>query len=201
MNIWIYAIVMWSGYFVMALELLGGRLLGPYFGSGIHVWGALITLFMLSLSIGYILGGHLSQRLVQVRQLAVLLLTGAGAVLPMIFLGDKLSYFVFVLVEDPRYGALLTSLLLFFMPILVLGMISPYAVQLLVKSADGSGKVTGKIFFLSTLGSTLGTLITSFYLVMYLEIHHILMAMVAVSAVLSIWGLVQDPAKAHRPIA
>ena len=56
----VYLLAGWSGYFVMALELLGGRALGPYFGSGIYVWGAIITLFMLSLSIGYLIGGSLS---------------------------------------------------------------------------------------------------------------------------------------------
>ena len=51
----LYLVAGWSGFFVMALELLGGRLLAPYFGSSIYVWGAIITVFMLALSIGYLL--------------------------------------------------------------------------------------------------------------------------------------------------
>ena len=56
----VYLLAGWSGFFVMALELLGGRAMGPFFGTGIYVWGAIITLFMLSLSIGYLIGGSLS---------------------------------------------------------------------------------------------------------------------------------------------
>ena len=54
-----YVIAGWSGFFVMSIELLGGRLLAPTFGSSIYVWGALITIFMLALSIGYLVGGRL----------------------------------------------------------------------------------------------------------------------------------------------
>ena len=57
----LYLIAGWSGFFVMALELLGGRLLAPYFGSSIYVWGAIITVFMLALSVGYLAGGYWSR--------------------------------------------------------------------------------------------------------------------------------------------
>ena len=55
-----YLIAGWSGFFVMAVELLGGRLLAPTFGSSIYVWGAIITVFMLALSLGYLAGGRYS---------------------------------------------------------------------------------------------------------------------------------------------
>ena len=55
-----YLIAGWSGFFVMAVELLGGRLLAPTFGSSIYVWGAIITVFMLALSLGYLAGGRFS---------------------------------------------------------------------------------------------------------------------------------------------
>lgn len=58
----LYLVAGWSGCFVMAIELLGGRLLAPFFGSSIYVWGAIITVFMLALSIGYLLGGRWSLR-------------------------------------------------------------------------------------------------------------------------------------------
>lgn len=49
-----------SGFIIMGVELLGGRILSPYFGSSIYVWGSIITVFMMSLSIGYLVGGKLS---------------------------------------------------------------------------------------------------------------------------------------------
>ena len=84
---------------------------------------------------------------------------------------------VFLRIEDPRYGSLAVSLLLFFLPTTILGMVSPYSVRLLVESTHGSGHVAGKLYFVSTLGSALGTLATSFYLVLWFEVNQILFTM------------------------
>ena len=58
----VFAIAGWSGFFVMALELLSGRILAPNFGNSIYVWGGVITVFMLALAVGYFIGGRLSVR-------------------------------------------------------------------------------------------------------------------------------------------
>ncbi|MEK9822758.1 MAG: glycosyl transferase, partial [Gammaproteobacteria bacterium] len=49
-----------SGFIIMSIEMLGGRILAPYFGSSIYVWGSIITVFMVALAVGYLTGGHLS---------------------------------------------------------------------------------------------------------------------------------------------
>ena len=56
----IHILAFCGGFVIMSMELLGGRILAPYFGSGVYVWGSIITVFMLSLSLGYLLGGRLS---------------------------------------------------------------------------------------------------------------------------------------------
>jgi hypothetical protein len=185
----VYLLAGWSGYFVMALELLGGRALGPYFGTGIHVWGAIITLFMLSLSIGYLIGGALSAGEPTVRKLAALLLAATLTALPAVLAATPILDAVFDHVPDPRYGALVASLALYFVPITVSGAVSPYAIRLLVDTLGTSGRVAGKVFFVSTLGSTLGTLLTSFYLVLLFEIDQILAGMMTVSIVIGVTGL------------
>lgn len=174
----ILTLVFCSGFSVMSIELLGGRMLAPYFGSSIYVWGSLITVFMLALSIGYLLGGRLSLRQPSATRFGLLFLVSALTVLPLLFAGDVLMDFVFDRVDDPRYGSLLASMLLFFVPTVALGMISPYAVRLLVDTLEHSGHVAGKLYFVSTIGSALGTLLTSFYLVLYFEIGQILTAIV-----------------------
>src|ERR1039457_7336820 len=78
----LYVIAGWSGFLVMGIELLGGRLLAPYFGSSIYVWGAIITVFMLALSLGYLAGGRASLSAPSLRRLALILLAAAGAGLP-----------------------------------------------------------------------------------------------------------------------
>jgi hypothetical protein len=185
----IYLIAGWSGYFVMALELLGGRALGPFFGSGIYVWGAIITLFMLSLSIGYLIGGSLSATKPSLQKLSAILLLSVVAALPCALASNPLLEFIFDRVTDPRYGALAASVALFFLPITVSGAVSPYAVRLLVDGLGTSGKVAGKVFFVSTLGSTLGTLLTSFYLILLFELDQILIGMMAISFLVGMAGL------------
>mgnify|MGYP001369078185 CR=1 FL=1 len=66
-----------GGFVIMALELLGGRVLAPYFGNSIYVWGSIITVFMLSLAVGYLIGGRLSMRAPSLSRFASLCLAGA----------------------------------------------------------------------------------------------------------------------------
>ncbi|MDR3300482.1 MAG: fused MFS/spermidine synthase [Candidatus Accumulibacter sp.] len=185
----VYTLAAWSGYFVMSLELLGGRALSPYFGSGIHVWGAIITLFMLSLSIGYLLGGAWSLYSPTLARLCLLLLVSAFTALPGALYSTPILEAVFDWVSDPRYGALVASVALFFVPITISGAVSPYAIRLLVEALGESGKVAGRVFFISTLGSTLGTLITSFYLVLLFDLDRILSGMLYISTVVALAGL------------
>jgi len=182
----LYLIAGWSGFFVMGLELLGGRLLAPFFGSSIYVWGAIIAMFMLALSLGYLAGGRASLSRPSLRRLALILLVAAASSLPVLLFGDALLERISAWVPDPRFGSLLAAALLFLLPTAVSGMVSPYAVRLLVADPTSSGHNAGKLYFVSTFGSAAGTLLTSFYLVLYLEVNQILLCMLAVSALLSL---------------
>ncbi|HEX4025299.1 MAG TPA: fused MFS/spermidine synthase [Steroidobacteraceae bacterium] len=179
----LYLIAGWSGYFVMGIELLGGRLLAPYFGSSIYVWGAIITVFMLALSIGYLCGGRLSLHAPSLRRLSLMLVAAALTTLPILLYGDALLERLSAVIGDPRFGSLAGAALLFFVPTVVSGMISPYAVRLLVADLRGAGDRAGKLYFVSTFGSAAGTLATSFYLVLYFEVDQILWLMLAVSVI------------------
>jgi len=163
-----------GGFVIMSLELLGGRVLAPYFGSSIYVWGSIITVFMLSLAVGYLLGGFVSVHNPSIKRLSLLFLLGAILTYPLVIYGEPLMRLVFDRIEDPRYGSLVAAAALFVLPTLVLGMISPYCVRLMVTEPNYSGHVAGTLYFVSTLGSALGTLATSFYLVLWFEINTIL---------------------------
>ena len=163
-----------SGFIIMAIELLGGRILAPYFGSSIYVWGSIITIFMLSLSLGYLSGGKLSLHNPGLKIYGCFFAGAAILLLPLILWSNAIMEELFLRIEDPRYGSLAVSMLLFFLPTAVMGMIAPYSVRLLVASTHGSGHVAGKLYFISTLGSAIGTLATSFYLVLWFEVNQIL---------------------------
>jgi hypothetical protein len=167
-----------SGFFVMGVELLGGRLLAPYFGTSIFVWGALIAVFMTALAIGYLLGGRLSLRSPSFAGLGVLLIVEAILALPIVFFGDAVFDALSIAIEDPRYGSLLASALMFGAPTVVSGMVSPYAVRLLIDDLARSGHSAGKLYFASTLGSAGGTILTTFYLVLLFEVNTIILGLI-----------------------
>lgn len=179
-----YLIAGWSGFLVMAVELLGGRLLAPTFGSSIYVWGAIITVFMFALSLGYLAGGRFSMRSPSVRRLGVVLIVAALSLLPVLMFSEPMLEALSIAVPDPRFGSLLAATCLFFVPTFFSGMVSPYAVRLLVVDQVNAGRHAGQLYFVSTFGSAAGTLLTSFYLVLLLEVNQILLAMLAISTVL-----------------
>jgi hypothetical protein len=170
----------------MGVELLGGRLLAPTFGSSIYVWGAIITVFMLALSLGYLAGGRYSMHAPSVRRLGAILLVAAVTALPVLLFADAMLEAVAVATTDPRLGSLLGAALLFFVPTFFSGMVSPYAVRLLVQDRVSSGRHAGQLYFVSTFGSAAGTLLTSFYLVLIMEVNDILLSMFAISAALAV---------------
>ncbi|MER2492526.1 fused MFS/spermidine synthase [Catenovulum sediminis] len=163
-----------AGFSIMSFELLGGRMLAPYFGSSVYVWGSIITVFMLALSIGYLCGGRLSLYQPSLKKFAAIFMTAAIALLPSIFYSQVIFEFVFQIIEDPRYGSLLAASCVFLVPSVVMGMIAPYSVRLLTVCAQSSGQTAGFLYFVSTLGSAIGTIMTSFYLVLWLEVNQIL---------------------------
>ncbi len=180
----IYLLAFTGGFVIMSLELLGGRVLAPYFGSSIYVWGSIITVFMLSLAIGYLIGGKWSVRRPSLQRFGSIFLVGAVLMYPLVLFAEPTMQWIFEWVDDPRYGSLLASTLLFMVPTVILGMISPYSVRLLVETVEHAGQVAGRLYFVSTLGSSMGTLATSFYFVLHFEINNILIALTAALVVM-----------------
>jgi hypothetical protein len=186
-NPFIYLLAFCSGFCIMGIELLGGRILAPFFGSSVHIWGSIITVFMLSLSFGYLAGGKLSTKNASLKKYGFIFVLAGITVLPVALWSTTIMELIFLNVEDSRYGSLLACTALFFIPTIILGMISPYSVRLLVTDRDKSGQIAGKLYFVSTLGSALGTILTSFYLVLFFEVNSIIMVF---SSILALLGLI-----------
>ncbi|WP_448213656.1 fused MFS/spermidine synthase [Colwellia sp. MEBiC06753] len=191
-NVIIYTLAFCSGFSIMGVELLGGRILAPYFGSSVHIWGSIITVFMLSLSLGYLYGGKLSTRSANLTRYGMIFIVAGLLVLPIALWANPIMEQVFLAIEDSRYGSLIASCALFLLPTIVLGMISPYSVRLLVTEKEHSGQVAGVLYFVSTLGSALGTIITSFYLVLYFEVNTIIVSFSGLLVILGIIAVLVD---------
>lgn len=185
----ILAVAFLNGFAIMSVELLGGRVLAPYFGTSVYVWGSIITVFMLSLSLGYLWGGRLSSRQPSPRLYAGFFLVSALLCLPIVYLAEWTMSGVFRWIEDPRYGSLVSAIALYFLPICVMGMVSPYSVRLLVSTEQNSGRMAGLLYFMSTIGSALGTLATSFYFVLWFEIDTIMWGIMGLLILCGLWVL------------
>ncbi len=199
-NALIYFLAFSSGFSIMGIELLGGRILAPYFGSSVHIWGSIITVFMLSLSFGYLLGGKLSIRHPSLTKYGLIFLVASIMVLPIALFAEPIMAFIFSHIEDSRYGSLLASTALFFIPTIILGMISPYSVRLLVTNSERSGQVAGGLYFVSTLGSALGTIITSFYMVLAFDVNTIILGFAGVLGTLGLIAISFDKLKVREAV-
>jgi spermidine synthase len=158
-------VVFVSGAVLMGLEITGSRILAAHFGSSIYVWGSVIAVFLTALSGGYYIGGVVADRKPVFVLLNALLLVAGCWLLIIPFYANWLSDVVVTRRLGERLGPLLTSLLLFGGPSVLMGMVSPYAVRLATKSLENLGNVAGRLYALSTMGSIVGTLVTAFWLI------------------------------------
>ncbi len=199
--LFVFLLAFAGGFSIMSIEMLGGRIMAPYFGSSIYVWGSIITIFMVALSIGYLIGGQLSLRRPSLTKFGGLFLFCALAVLPMAWIANPLMEWVFMQMDDVRYGSLLAATGLFFLPTVAMGIISPYAVRLLVQNTHHSGSIAGRLYFVSTAGSAAGVLMTSFYFVLWFEVNTILFLLAGILAACGAAALAASAALGQRALA
>ena len=161
----IYVAAFVTGGIVMSFEMLGSRYLNPYFGSGIYTWAALISTVLIALTAGYFLGGTLADRTASVAILALTVMIASLYLLALPTFAQGILELVLAGLDDIRAGSLAAALTLMFFPVALFGMYSPFAIRLLLRSAQRSGSVSGAVYGVSTAGSIVGTLGTTFFLI------------------------------------
>ncbi|MDA8084617.1 MAG: fused MFS/spermidine synthase [Nitrospiraceae bacterium] len=158
-------VVFLCGAIVMSFEILGSRVLAPNFGSSVFVWGSLISVFLSGLSAGYYLGGWLADRNPSSRKLSLMILIPGILFLTFPLYSAAIADWIFTKDLGIRVSPLLASVALFLAPSLFLGIVSPYTAKLMICSLHTSGRTIGTLYALSTFGSIVGTVVTSFYLI------------------------------------
>ena len=196
----LYITVFISGGVLMGLEIVGSRVLAPYFGNSIFVWGSLISVVLAALSLGYYWGGRLSTRNPSFPGLLLLLLIPGTFISLLPFVYPPVNGWIVRLDFGNRLNPLVASMLLFLLPSVFLGAISPYAVRLSATALNTVGNTAGTLYALSTCGSIFGTLFTAFYLIPVLGVRGIVHALGVILLALCLvsWGLtfLQNPKKA-----
>ncbi|MFA6391933.1 MAG: fused MFS/spermidine synthase [Patescibacteria group bacterium] len=167
-KIFLYSIVFGAGAAVMAIEMAASRLLAPYFGTSIFVWGSIIGVVLIALSLGYWIGGKYADKHPEIECLMLILVVAGlfATFIPILF-----YQFIEIIIARLLFGAELiigsffVMVILFFIPIFLLGMVSPFAIRISVSSVENSGKTAGNLYAFSTIGSILGTFLSSFWLI------------------------------------
>jgi len=167
-------VVFVSGAVLMALEIVGSRVLAPYFGSSIFVWGSLISVVMAALSIGYYWGGWLSARQPSYGRLLTLLLTPGMLIFVLPFVYPTVNEWVASVDFGTRLNPLIACSVYFLLPGVFLGTISPYVIRLAATELSTVGSTAGTLYAVSTCGSIFGTLATAFYLIPLMGVSNII---------------------------
>ncbi len=161
----IYLAAFVTGAIIMSFEMLGSRYLNPYFGSGIYTWASLISTVLAALCVGYFIGGIAADRYPSARVLGATVLIGSAYIVVLPLFSERLMEAVLASTEDVRAGSLAAACAILFFPVTFLGMYSPFGIRLLLDSAQNSGRVSGTVYGISTAGSIVGTLGTTFFLI------------------------------------
>lgn len=157
----LYLVVVLTGSAVMMIELLGTRIIGPFYGVSLFVWSSLISITLIALALGYFWGGYLADRSRRFRLSHALLLAAVStAFIPLVsrpVLEITNSFGI-------RLGSFVCALLLFGAPLTFLAMASPFVIKLACVKQEQVGITAGLVYAVSTLGSVIGTLLLGFYL-------------------------------------
>ena len=178
-------IVFICGACVMVMELVGSRLMAPYLGTSLFVWTSLIGVILGCLSLGYWVGGILADKRPEPKVFSGILLLSGITIALVALAGDPVLFFVQSLFTDVRISAVLATVILFGIPSVLLGMVSPFAVKLKLSDIHKTGSAAGTLYALSTLGSIVGTFLAGFFLMSFFSHRAILfgisLALIALS--------------------
>ena len=158
-----YLIVFTASACGLIIEILAGRLLAPSIGVSLYTWTAIIGVVLAGISTGSYLGGQLADRFPSPTTLGLILLAAGISSLAVLPLEGSVSHAFEVL--PPVSEIIVLTAVLFFLPSLLLGMVTPVVIKLRLRDLAHTGNVVGKIYSLSAAGSIFGTFITGFVLI------------------------------------
>ena len=186
-NLYLNIVVFISGAAVLAIEILGTRILGPFYGVSLYLWSALITVTLAALSLGYMLGGRWADKVATISRLSVTVaLAGVWLLLipllkqPVLLIAEPLGL---------RFAVLVAAFLLFAPPLIMLGMVGPYAIKLKISNIRNVGRTAGDVYAISTVASVLSALITGFFLIPNIGLGRLTSAIGIILLLVAVFGV------------
>ena len=186
-RLYLLVLVTITGGVVLAIEILGTRVIGTFYGSSLYVWAALLSVTMVCLAIGYATGGRLADRVPRAWMLHLLVFLAGASVLLVGPMRGVLAPFneSFGL----AWGAIASAMVMFFLPLTLLAMAGPYVIRLRARVVARVGSTSGAVYALSTIGSVAGVLVVVFWGIPQLGTRGSLLACSAALMALGALGL------------
>ena len=171
-NFFIKVTLFFTGAAIMVIELLGTRIIGPYFGAGLYVWSSLITVTLTALAIGYWLGGKAADKRPDADALYLsIFLAGLWLILVPSMTGPGLTV---SRILGIKWGSLASAFILFAVPLVFLGAVTPFAVKITTRGLKVLGTAAGNLYAISTVGSVAGAVLTGFVLIPNIGVRKII---------------------------
>jgi len=194
-----FILVFTTGMCIMAVELTASRLLAPYFGTSLFVWTNIIAVIMVALAVGYWLGGRISEKHPEISYLLKIIIVAGIFSLIIPFAIEPLASFIIrdlASVTGAAWliiiGSFIATMLLFFIPIMLLGMTSPYIIKILSIFHTDVGNVSGSVFAVGTIGSIFGTFLPSIVFIAWIGSRRTILVFGVVMILIAVWGLVRE---------
>ncbi len=192
-NLYLYLAVFTSGMTSLAVEMGASRLLGSVFGTSNLVWANVIGLMLLYLTVGYFVGGRWADRSPYPQTLYRILLWGAflSGLIPLIArpLLHGAANAVINIDAGVVLGSFASVLVLFALPVTLLGMVSPFAIRIAMTDVSDAGRTSGRIYAISTIGSIIGTFLPVLVLIPELGTIRTFLVFAAILFVIGLIGL------------
>jgi spermidine synthase len=161
----LYATVFVCGFVVMAFEIIGSRVLAPFFGTSTYVWVSIIGIILLAMSAGYYYGGQQADKSQNHKRLASFVLLAAIFICLMNLGKNQLLMPLSSLGINALFTSSLAAIILFGPTAFLLAAVFPFALRLGLTNIEDSGKAAGRFYAVSTVGSILGTFLSATVLI------------------------------------
>ena len=179
-----YLIVFTASACGLIIEIVAGRILAPTIGVSLYTWTSIIGVVLAGISLGNYTGGLIADRFPHPTTLGIILLASGIASIAILPLIELTADPFLTLPILPRI--VLLTVVLFLMPSILLGMVTPVVIKLNLRDLTQAGNVVGKIYAVSTAGSILGTFLTGFVLIQTLGTRTVILAVSLVLVAMAI---------------
>ena len=159
------ATIFFASVCVMMMEIVAGRLAARHIGSSLYTWTAVIGVILGGITLGYYLGGRLADSFATRKTMGLLLAASSGACIAAIILNNLMGEWTFLWRMEMAQRVLCHIAIVFFIPSMLMGAVSPLAVKMALESKQHNGRTVGRMYALGAAGSILGTFLAGFWLI------------------------------------